>query len=212
MLYIHTLILKGSTLLWLLSLIPQARPSPCSESTDNICRSATTLQLFLLCTSLVLMSVGWGGMKTSLAFGADQLKSLQTKDVGVMEGYFTWYYAVVALSVIVAMTGLVYIQENMGWELGFGVLVVLTFLAALSFFLGSPFYVKPKAKKSLIIGLIQVVVASYRNRRLNISSHQNASISYHSQSTKPILPSQRLRQVNLSFYPIIWIGFLSFTC
>nr|GMC49013.1 protein NRT1/ PTR FAMILY 1.2-like [Ipomoea batatas] len=131
----------GTTLLWLLTVIPQARPSPCSESTDNICRSeATTLQLFLLCTCLVLMSVGWGGMKTSLAFGADQLKNLQTKAVGVMEGYFSWYYAVSALSIIVAMTGLVYIQENMGWELGFGVVVVLSFLAALSFFLGSPLF------------------------------------------------------------------------
>nr|GME09539.1 protein NRT1/ PTR FAMILY 1.2-like isoform X2 [Ipomoea batatas] len=82
----------GTTLLWLLTVIPQARPSPCSESTDNICRSeATTLQLFLLCTCLVLMSVGWGGMKTSLAFGADQLKNLETKAVGVMEGYFSWF-------------------------------------------------------------------------------------------------------------------------
>nr|GMC96647.1 protein NRT1/ PTR FAMILY 1.2-like [Ipomoea batatas] len=184
----------GTTLLWLLTVIPQARPSPCSESTDNICRSeATTLQLFLLCTCLVLMSVGWGGMKTSLAFGADQLKNLETKAVGVMEGYFSWYYAVSALSIIVAMTGLVYIQENMGWELGFGVVVVLSFLAALSFFLGSPLYVKPKAKKSLITGFIQVIVASYRNRHLNISS----SGSYHSQGTKPILPTQTLRQVNL---------------
>ncbi|XP_031120313.1 protein NRT1/ PTR FAMILY 1.2-like [Ipomoea triloba] len=189
----------GTTLLWVLTVIPQARPSPCSESTDNICRSeATTLQLFLLCTSLVLMSVGWGGMKTSLAFGADQLKNLQTKAVGVMEGYFSWYYAVSALSIIVAMTGLVYIQENMGWELGFGVLVVFSFLAALSFFLGSPFYVKPKPKKSLITGFIQVIVASYRNRHLHISSsgQKDSSVSYHSQGTKPILPTQTLRFLN----------------
>nr|GLL17040.1 protein NRT1/ PTR FAMILY 1.2-like isoform X3 [Ipomoea trifida] len=133
--------------------------------------------------------IGFGSVLCFL-IRSDNSPTVSPMHLSGSDGYFSWYDAVSALSIIVAMTGLVYIQENMGWELGFGVLVVLSFLAALSFFLGSPFYVKPKPKKSLITGFIQVIVASYRNRHLNISS----SGSYHSQGTKPILPTQTLRQ------------------
>ncbi|KAF3664227.1 putative chaperone protein dnaJ 10-like [Capsicum annuum] len=76
-----------------------------------------------------------------------------------MEGYFSLYYALYALSLVVALTCLVYIQVNMGWALGFGAPVLLMLFATLSIYLGTPFYVKLKPKSSLITSLFQVIVA-----------------------------------------------------
>ncbi|XP_019197140.1 PREDICTED: protein NRT1/ PTR FAMILY 1.2-like isoform X2 [Ipomoea nil] len=185
--------LVGIFLFWLTTVIPQARPPPCLVSNNNTCSSATALQLFLLFTSFILVSIGSGGVKSSsLAFGVDQLKNEGVK----MERYFGWYYAITLVSGLVAMTCLVYIQENMGWEIGFGVLLLLMLFAAVLIFLGSPFYVKPKPKGSLITGLIQVIVASYRKRSIVLSFANGGGIAYHQEGTMLRLPSETLRFLN----------------
>lgn len=179
-------------LFWLTTVIPQARPPPCLDS-NITCSSATGPQLFLLFTSFILVSVGSGGVKSSsLAFGVNQLRSIRKNEGVKMERYFGWYYAITLVSALVAMTCLVYIQENMGWEIGFGVLVLLMLCATILIFLGSPFYVKPKPKGSLITELIQVIVASYRKRSLRLSSG-NGGIAYHQEGTMLRLPSETLR-------------------
>nr|GMC49178.1 protein NRT1/ PTR FAMILY 1.2-like [Ipomoea batatas] len=187
--------LVGMFLFWLTTVIPQARPPPCFDS-NNTCSSATAVQLFLLFTSFILVSIGSGGVKSSsLAFGVDQLKNIRKNEGVKMERYFGWYYAITIVSALVAMTCLVYIQENMGWEIGFGVLLLLMLCAAVLIFLGSPFYVKPKPKGSLITGLIQVIVASYRKRSLLLSSG-NGGITYHQEGTMLRLPSETLMFLN----------------
>ncbi|KAF2304446.1 hypothetical protein GH714_031563 [Hevea brasiliensis] len=70
--------LLGMFLLWLTTVIPQARPAPCVQFSDS-CPSATTLQLLFLYSSLGLISIGAGGVRSSsLAFGADQLGKERT--------------------------------------------------------------------------------------------------------------------------------------
>ncbi|KAF3633448.1 putative chaperone protein dnaJ 10-like [Capsicum annuum] len=98
-----------------------------------------------------------------------------------MERYFSWYYALYTLSLVVALTCLVYIQVNMAWALGFGAPVLLMLFATLSIYLGTLFYVKLKPK--LITGIFQVVVAAYRNscHRLLLES---ADILYHQKKIK----------------------------
>ncbi|KAJ8539613.1 hypothetical protein K7X08_013865 [Anisodus acutangulus] len=189
--------LAGMFLFWLTSVIPQARPPPCVAS-NNICRSAEMFQLFFLCFSLAIIAIGAGAIKSSsLAFGSDQLKrEVYQGNARAMESYFSWYYAVYALSIIVSLTCLVYIQVNMGWALGFGAPVLLMLFSTLLIYLGTPFYVKLKPKSSLITGLFQVIVASYRNRCLRLSS-QSADIQYHQKKgSATVLPSEKLRFLN----------------
>ncbi|KAF3681148.1 putative chaperone protein dnaJ 10-like [Capsicum annuum] len=189
--------LVGMFLFWLTSVIPQARPPPCVDS-NNICRSAEMFQLFFLCFSLGIVAIGAGTIKSSsLAFGSDQLKQeVYQGNARAMERYFSWYYALYALSLVVALTCLVYIQVNMGWALGFGAPVLLMLFATVLIYLGTPFYVKLKPKSSLITGLFQVVVAAYRNRCLRLSS-ESADILYHRNKGSTIVrPSEKLRFLN----------------
>ncbi|KAM3289417.1 hypothetical protein P3S67_017705 [Capsicum chacoense] len=184
-------------LFWLTSLIPQARPPPCVIS-DNICRPADMFQLFFLCFSLGIVAIGTGAINSSsLAFGSDQLKwEVNQGNARSMERYFSWYYALYALSTLVALTCLVYIQVNKGWGLGFGAPVLLMLFSTVLIYLGTSFYVKLKPKSSLITGLLQVIVASYRNRFLRLSS-QSVDILYHQKrGSTVVLPSEKLRFLN----------------
>lgn len=130
------LFLKGTVLLWATTLIPGLTPAPCHESNNSHCSSTrtaiTTSQLLLLCTSLGMIAVGGGGIRSSsLAFGIDQLFSLDDKDEngkkngGFLDKFYGWYYATFMLSILIGNTLVVYIQDKMGWQIGFGVSVVL---------------------------------------------------------------------------------------
>ncbi|XAR69301.1 hypothetical protein NMG60_11000836 [Bertholletia excelsa] len=187
----------GMVLLWSTTVVPQARPPPCDQSTYT-CLPPSALQLTLLCCSFGLLSLGAGGIRSSsLAFGADQLDTKYgLKNARAMESYFGWYYFWATFSVLLAMSCIVYIQDNSGWAFGFGVPAMLMFLATLSFFLASPFYVKLMANSGLIRGLVQVVVASVRNRHISLSS-QGEDVLYHSKRGSMLqLPSEKLRFLN----------------
>ncbi|KAK9211115.1 hypothetical protein WN943_000489 [Citrus x changshan-huyou] len=69
-------------------------------------------------------------------------------------------------------------------------------LSALSFFTASPFYVKPKANTSLISGLIQVIVASYKNRNMKLSSQATEEMYHKRKGSMLLVPSENLRYLN----------------
>ncbi|KAI3468220.1 hypothetical protein Pfo_024883 [Paulownia fortunei] len=149
-----------------------------------------------MCLSWAHFHRSWGIRSSSLAFGANQLENgdLQ-RTPGVKESYFSWYYASYTFSVLIALTCVVYIQDKMGWGVGFAVPAVMMLFSVISFYLASPFYVKLKSKTSLVTGFMQVIVASYRNRHLKLS--ESADTVYHYKSGSILVfPSQKLRFLN----------------
>ncbi|CAK8532401.1 unnamed protein product [Lathyrus sativus] len=105
----------GMTLLWLTTMVPQARPPACVHPTEG-CKSATKGQMAMLLSAFGLMSIGNGGLSCSMAFGADQVNRKDNpKSYRVLETFFSWYYAFTIIGVIIAITGIVYIQDHLGW-------------------------------------------------------------------------------------------------
>lgn len=186
--------LKGMILLWSTTIIPQARPPPCDLSVNRTCKSATSLQFMYLCVSLGLISIGAGGIRSSsLAFGANQLENGDFRESsGGKQRYFSWYYASYTFSIIIALTCVVYIQDKMGWGVGFAVPAVLMLLSVVSFFLASPLYVKLKSGTNLITSFIQVAIAYYRNRGLKLSEKGDDLYHYKTGSAL-VSPSRKLR-------------------
>ncbi|KAK9208094.1 hypothetical protein WN944_000448 [Citrus x changshan-huyou] len=189
--------LLGMVLLWSTTILPGAKPPACDQL-RNGCESATWSQLMPLYFAFGLMSLGSGGIRSaSLAFGAEQLdKGDGTKSKGALQSYFSWYYVFVSASSIVAVTCIVYIQDNLGWKVGFGVPAVIMLLSALSFFLASPFYVKSKANTSLLPGLTQVLVASFKNRRTKLPTQATEEMYHHGKGSMRLMPSENLRFLN----------------
>ncbi|XP_021277347.1 protein NRT1/ PTR FAMILY 1.2 [Herrania umbratica] len=186
----------GMVLLWLTAMIPQARPY--CDQFSSICESPTTPQLLFLYSSLGLMSIGTGGIRSSsLVFGADQLnKGSNPENAETLQSFFSWYYASVSFSALIAVTGIVYIQDNLGWKMGFGVPVMLMFISALSFYLASSLYVKLKARTSLFTGFAQVLVASFRNRHINLPSQPTDEVYCLRKGSMLHMPSEKLRFLN----------------
>lgn len=186
---------QGMTLLWLTAMIPKVKPPPCNILSGEICQSPTFSQMTLLISSFILMSIGAGGIRPcSIAFGADQLDRRDNpRNERVIESFFGWYYASAAVSVVIALTGIVYIQDHLGWRVGFGVPAILMFLSAFLFFLASPIYVKMKASTSLFTGFLQVAVVAYKNRKLPFPP-PNVTMCYHRKKGSEILmPTKKLR-------------------
>jgi len=185
---------QGMVLLWLTTLIPLSKPL-CNQFTGSCDNSPTTIHLLILHSSFALMSIGAGGIRSSsLAFGVDQL-SKSDKDAGIQESYLSWYYAAVSMSSLIGLTVVVYIQDYMGWAVGFGIPVVLMFIATVSFFLASPFYVMAEVKRNMLSGTAQVLVASYKNRSLQLSQETDDGTYYLEKGSDLLMPTEKLRYV-----------------
>ncbi|KAK1563715.1 hypothetical protein Q3G72_031641 [Acer saccharum] len=178
--------LLGMILLWLTTIFPETT------------KPTTTYQFMLLYASFGFMTIGAGGIRaSSLAFGADQVNIRDNlKKSSVLQSYFGWYNVAVTGSGIIAVTCIVYIQDHLGWTVGFGIPVVLMFLSAISFFLASPIYVKEKPNSNLFIGLVQVAVASYKNRHINISSQATDELYHRRKDSNLLMPTDKLRFLN----------------
>ncbi|CAL0335233.1 unnamed protein product [Lupinus luteus] len=186
----------GMALLWLTAMIPQARPPPCDPATGK-CKSATSGQMTMLLSSLAIMAIGNGGLQCSLAFGADQVnKKDNPNNQRALEIFFSWYYASTAISVIMAFTGIVYIQDHFGWKLGFGVPSALMFLSTFFFFLASPLYVKNETHSSLLTSFAQVTVVAYKNRKLRLPPKNSAGMFHHKKDSDLLVPTDKLRFLN----------------
>ncbi|XP_057474208.1 protein NRT1/ PTR FAMILY 1.2-like isoform X1 [Actinidia eriantha] len=189
--------LLGMVLLFLTSVFPQARPPYCNIMKEH-CKSPTGPQYAFLISSFFIMSIGAGGIRPcSLAFGADQVDQRSNpNNMRVLERFFSWYYASTAIAVIIAFTGIVYIQDHAGWKVGFGVPAILMFLSALLFFLASPFYIKQKPTMSLFTDIVRVIVVAFKNRNLAYPSQDSNGGYYHKRDSLHSKPTKKLRFLN----------------
>ncbi|XP_004238696.1 protein NRT1/ PTR FAMILY 1.2 [Solanum lycopersicum] len=194
---ISTLI--GMIILWLTAMIPQLKSLSCSEI-HHVCNGPTTLQLAVLFSSLGFMSIGAGFVRPcSIIFGADQLENKKNpENQRILESYFNWYYASSGVSTILAVTLIVYIQDLYGWKVGFGVPAILMFLSVLTFQIGSPLYIKVKAKttENLVIGLFQTAVAAFRKRNTRLSSTNYDELYRWPLESEVLPPSKDFRCLN----------------
>ncbi|KAK9100937.1 hypothetical protein Scep_024367 [Stephania cephalantha] len=183
--------LAGMVLLWLTAMLPSAKPNPGEHPSHA--------QLCLLFGSFVLMSIGAGGIRPcSLAFGADQFnKEDNPNNTRVLQSFFNWYYASVGVSIMIAVTLIVYIQDKFGWKVGFGVPAALMLLSTFTFLLGFPLYVRVMTYQSLLTTCAQVVVAASKNRGLKLPSKVGEGWFHQDKDSKIIVvPSEKLRFLN----------------
>ncbi|KAK7369931.1 hypothetical protein VNO80_11979 [Phaseolus coccineus] len=185
--------LVGLIVLWLTAIIPHARPQ-CDIET---CANPTGSQLLLLFSSLALMAVGAGGIRScTLAFTADQINNPEnSQNDRTMKSFFNWYHFSVALSITISMTFIVYIQVTKGWIVGFGISLGLMSFSAILFFLGSSMYIKVKPDKSLFTGFAQVIAAAWKNRHLPLPP-KNSGVWYFHNGSNFVQPTDKVRFLN----------------
>ncbi|KAJ4821870.1 hypothetical protein Tsubulata_026837 [Turnera subulata] len=159
----------GMTSLTFSAILPHLRPPPCSG--DQVCQQADTGQLAILHASLLLGALGSGGIRPCVvAFGADQFDENDPKQHTKTWKYFNWYYFVMGVAILLAVTVVVYIQDNIGWGWGLGIPTVAMFISIVTFILGYPLYRNLDPEGSPFTRLLQVSVAAFKKRKLPMVS------------------------------------------
>ncbi|KAK9051101.1 hypothetical protein SSX86_027727 [Deinandra increscens subsp. villosa] len=155
----------GLVSLTLAAVLPNLRPPPCK--TGETCQQANTGQLAILYISLLLTAIGSGGIRPCVvAFGADQFDETDEKQKTITWKFFNWYYFCMGTSMLVAVTVIVYIQDNVGWGWGLGVPSMAMVVSIVGFVIGYPLYRNMVPAGSPFTRLIQVCVAAYKKRKL----------------------------------------------
>ncbi|GER48247.1 major facilitator superfamily protein [Striga asiatica] len=100
--------------------------------------SPPQLQIIFFFSSLYLVALAQGGHKPCLqAFGAEQFDDSDQDECKAKSSFFNWWNFCLCASVLVGLLVLSYIQDNMSWELGFGIPCIVMCLALIVFVLGS---------------------------------------------------------------------------
>ncbi|KAF3613351.1 Protein NRT1/ PTR FAMILY 3.1 [Capsicum annuum] len=149
------------------AIMPQLRPPPCP--TQENCEEASSSQLWVLYTCLLLTSLGTGCLRPCLVtFAADQLDMRKSKVESRRWNFYNLFYFCVTMATLTALTVVVYIQDNVNWGWGLGLLTIAIALSVIAFVVGSPFYRKVEPGGSPFIRLTQVIVASVKKRKVAV--------------------------------------------
>lgn len=162
----------GTGTLALSTKLPNLRPPPC-HSNQN-CEEANGLQMGILYLALYLIALGTGGLKSSVSgFGTDQFDDKDEAEKTQMAYFFNRFFFFISLGTLTAVTVLVYIQDEVGRSLAYGICTISMFIAILVIVSGIKKYRYKKSAGSPIVSIFQVLVAAIRKRRMNLPNDYN---------------------------------------
>ncbi|KAH7843595.1 hypothetical protein Vadar_018594 [Vaccinium darrowii] len=154
----------GLVTMTLSAILPHFRPPPCP--TQENCKEASCKQLWILYLSLLLSSLGSNVIRPCVVtFAADQFDMSKSKVKSRKWNFFNWYHFCTEVASLFALTVVVYIQDNVGWGLGRGILAIIMAISIVAFIFGSPLYRRVKPGGSPLVRFTQVIVAAGKKRK-----------------------------------------------
>ncbi|TVU42814.1 hypothetical protein EJB05_09242 [Eragrostis curvula] len=158
---------SGVTILTISTAAPGLRPPPCSGA--GACARATGGQLGVMYLALYLTALGTGGLKSSVSgFGSDQFDETNNGEKQQMMRFFNWFFFFISLGSLLAVTVLVYVQDNLGRPWGYGACAAAVALGLVVFLAGTRRYRFKKLVGSPLTQIAAVVVAAWHKRRLEL--------------------------------------------
>uniref|UniRef100_A0A2P2J843 Uncharacterized protein MANES_02G037300 n=1 Tax=Rhizophora mucronata TaxID=61149 RepID=A0A2P2J843_RHIMU len=157
----------GVTILTISTTMPSLRPPKCSSNTG--CIPADDKQLMVLYLALYLVALGTGGLKSSVSgFASDQFDESDPEERKQMSMFFSWFFFLISVGSLAAVTILVYIQDNIGREWGYGICASAIVLGLVAFLSGTRRYRFKKLVGSPLTQIATVAVAAWRKRNLEL--------------------------------------------
>ncbi|OIS99433.1 PREDICTED: protein NRT1/ PTR FAMILY 6.3-like [Nicotiana attenuata] len=160
----------GVTILTISTIIPSLRPPKCSPGSST-CIPASSKQLMVLYIALYMTALGTGGLKSSVSgFGSDQFDETDKKERGQMIKFFNWFFFFINVGSLGAVTILVYIQDNLGREYGYGICACAIVIGLVIFLSGTRKYRFKKLMGSPLTQIASVFVAAWNKRHMDLPS------------------------------------------
>ncbi|CAK9156675.1 unnamed protein product [Ilex paraguariensis] len=118
--------------------------------------------------ALYILTVGEGGHKPCVqTFAADQFDENFPEEKAAKSSFFNWWYLGIVCGATAAVLVVIYVQDYVGWAVGFGMPAVAVAIALAIFLLGIGTYRKQAPVGSPFTRVAQVVVAATRKWRLS---------------------------------------------
>lgn len=174
------LMVQGMCILTLSASVPVLKPVECVGS---MCPEATPVQYAVFFFGLYLIAVGAGGIKPCVSsFGADQFDDTDPDERVKKGSFFNWFYLSINIGCLVSSSVLVWIQENAGWGIGYGIPALCMCIAIGCFLFGTSRYrFRNPVGSSPVTRMFQVLVAAFRKRSLNVPS--DSDLLYETESS-----------------------------
>ncbi|KAE8038395.1 hypothetical protein FH972_010914 [Carpinus fangiana] len=118
--------------------------------------------------ALYILTVGEGGHKPCVqTFAADQFDEDSEEDKKAKSSFYNWWYLGIMAGSTSATLVAVYVEDNVGWGVGFGILLAALAVSLAIFLLGIKRYRKQGPLGSPLTTVVQVLVAAARKWRVN---------------------------------------------
>uniref|UniRef100_A0A161WWR0 Major facilitator superfamily (MFS) profile domain-containing protein n=1 Tax=Daucus carota subsp. sativus TaxID=79200 RepID=A0A161WWR0_DAUCS len=167
---------------------------------NGVCGKATTMQTAFFYSSLYITALGAGGTKPNIStFGADQFDDFDSNEKRLKDSFFLWWLFSSFTGSLFATVVLVYIQENCGWGLGYGIPTIGLIVSLIIFYAGTPFYRhKVRTGVSPTGDLVRVFITAFAKRKYvlpaNLSElHELEPQRYLNSGKRQIYPTPNLR-------------------
>ncbi|TVT97661.1 hypothetical protein EJB05_57082, partial [Eragrostis curvula] len=161
-----TIYTVGMVLLTLSAVVPANNNTLVVSPKDTL----TSLGLFLT-------ALGLGGIWPCVPpFGADQFDETDGAEKTQKELYYNWYYFAVNGGFFLASTVLVWVQDNCGWKLGFGIPTLVSAIGVAGFLATMKIYRYQRPGGSVLTRIFQVLVAA--TRKINVNAPIDSSLLY----------------------------------
>ncbi|KAK9095606.1 hypothetical protein Scep_027075 [Stephania cephalantha] len=141
----------------------------------GLSESGLEIQKLVFYSGLYLIAFGSGSVNALLLpFGADQFEDGSKVEREKKASFFNWYYFSINIGGLISGTLLVWMEDNIGWALGYGVSAMFVAVAIGMFLAGTPIYrLKRPSGTSPIKRLLQVIVASVRKAGVPVPTDTN---------------------------------------
>lgn len=160
----------GVAILTISTIIPALQPPKCTLNSPS-CVPATATQLTVLYGALYLTALGTGGLKSSVSgFGSDQFDDTDKEERTQMTNFFNWFFFFISIGSLAAVTVLVYIQDHLGRQWGYGICVCAIVIGLVVFLYGTRWYRFKKLVGSPLTQIAAAFVAAWRRRHLELPS------------------------------------------
>ncbi|XP_027332072.1 protein NRT1/ PTR FAMILY 4.6-like [Abrus precatorius] len=177
----------GLLLLTIQAHMPSLKlPNCVLGNTKSLCQKAHGGDTIMLFAGLYLVALGVGGIKGSLPpHGAEQFDETTQEGRKQRSSFFNYFIFSLSCGALIAVTFVVWIEDNKGWQWGLGVSTASILLSIPVFLLGSRTYRTKVPAGSPITPMLKVLVAAISNN-CKAGNSKNAIISMATSSSYKI--------------------------
>ncbi|CAJ2656905.1 protein NRT1/ PTR FAMILY 4.6-like [Trifolium pratense] len=181
----------GLIVLTIQASVSSLQPPHCDPTIS--CEEVNGAKALMLFGGLYLVALGTGGIKGSLApHGAEQFDEDSVSGRKQRSTFFNYYIFCLACGALIAVTFVVWIEDNVGWKWGFGISTISIFLSIPVFLAGSTKYRNKIPTGSPLTTILKVLVAAAMNNCI----YKNSSSAVVNLTSSPSHPNSVRKQEN----------------